>query len=117
MGRTRFGRDVLAAFVALGLAACKAHSPTGDSTPDGRSPDAAERDAAIDPCPAGWICPAQPIYRSQVGAWYTNIWRKPGNTSAPGEAFLWSVSRYRPTLGFYDSNDPALLAAHLDEKG
>ncbi|CAN5156916.1 hypothetical protein BH11MYX1_BH11MYX1_01900 [soil metagenome] len=104
--RTRVYGNILAIAAALGLAACL-HS-------DGTSFDAAI-DAAIDRCPSGWICPSQPIYSSQVGAWYTNIWRKPGDTSAPGEAFLWSISRYRPSLGFYDSNDPAVLANHLDE--
>lgn len=68
-------------------------------------------------CPAGWLCPATPLYTSRVGIWYTNIYRKPAATTTPNyaEAFHWDVSRYEPSLGFYESDDSVALSAHLDE--
>ncbi|MEO8796363.1 MAG: hypothetical protein ABI551_00635, partial [Polyangiaceae bacterium] len=72
-------------------------------------------EASVDPCPAGWICPKKALYNSRVGAWYSAIWRKPGSTAPANEFFPWASSRYKPTMGFYDSDDPVAVAAHLDQ--
>ena len=45
--------------------------------------------------------------------WYTNIYR---SVPAGGnEEFLWSVSRYQPAAGFYDSDHVPSLNTHLDQ--
>lgn len=69
-------------------------------------------------CPAGWICPENPIYTSKIGVWYS-VWHR--NKTKDGN-FLndiktadqhWQDSPYQPVLGFYDSSDPHVLDAHF----
>lgn len=62
------------------------------------------------PCPANWVCPADPVYQSRIGIWYTIWWQQPSEPF--GEH--WSAwSRYKPVLGYYSSGDPAVIRAHV----
>lgn len=62
-------------------------------------------------CPEGWVCPATPIYTSQIGAWYHLYWNKPGTQMSH-----WSEwTRYKPLQGYYSAGDPATISAHFTE--
>ncbi len=120
-----FGLGATAAIGLMVFTACSSDATTPttlspiDAGPGGGPDDAAAiheaGDAALDPCPSGWICPAKPVYSSRVGAWYTNIWRKPNSVAPPAEYFSWTETRYRPSMGFYDSDDAVAVTAHLDQ--
>jgi hypothetical protein len=73
----------------------------GDPGPgDARADDPDGGDPAA--CPANLLCSATPLYRSQIGIWYTLWWMEGGDTGHWAE---WS--RYRPEGGFYRSGSGA----------
>ncbi len=62
-------------------------------------------------CPAGWVCPATPIYTSRIGAWYHLYWNKPGTPMSHWNEW----TRYKPLQGYYTAGDPATVSAHFTE--
>lgn len=82
----------------------------GEPSADAGAPDAGSS------CPKDWVCPKTPLYESKIGLWYGNIWRGSFTPSTPGyaEVFPWSVSRYQPSVGFYDADDPTVFNTHLE---
>jgi hypothetical protein len=62
-------------------------------------------------CPAGWACPAKPLFSSKIGAWYEPWWEARGP-----HGYQWtSWSRFKPVLGYYASDDPSIIARHFSQ--
>lgn len=65
--------------------------------------------SASEGCPAGWVCPATPIYSSQIGAWYSLFWNKPGSAISHWKEW----TRYKPQQGYYTVGDDFTISAHF----
>ena len=64
---------------------------------------------AAESCPAGWVCPATPVYTSTIGAWYSLYWTKPENPISHWKDW----TRYKPIQGQYSVGDPHTASAHI----
>ncbi len=98
-----------------------AGSPVGDTdagavTDGGADADGGtSADAGTVPsnCPAGWKCPAKPLFSSQIGAWYglTQL----GSSGVPTCPNEWAASRFKPLKGYYDSSAVSTVDQHFAE--
>lgn len=63
-------------------------------------------------CPSGWICPSNPIYTSEIGAWYSLYWVKPESSPASH----WKEwARFKPLQGNYTIGDEHTVSAHFSQ--
>ena len=67
------------------------------------------RASASSVCPSGWVCPATPVYTSDIGAWYSLYWLKPESPISHWKDW----ARYKPLQGHYTIGEAHTVSAHF----